>query len=86
MRNAYNHLQTVSIEGWLAQEVLFLKRYLFWFPVMNGFWKIHGQGVAPREAGHGTMESSSSAMCPLPMGIVNAGNLHQTVLQTYDVA
>jgi ADP-ribosylglycohydrolase len=73
-------------EEWLAQEDLFLKRHLFWIPVMNGFWKIRGQGVVPREAGHGNMASSSSAMCISPMGIINAGNPRQAALETYDVA
>jgi ADP-ribosylglycohydrolase len=73
-------------EEWLAQEDLFLKRHLFWIPVMNGFWKIRGEGVAPREAGHGNMASSSSAMCISPMGIINAGNPRQAALETYDVA
>lgn len=73
-------------EEWLAQEELFLKRRLFWIPVMNGFWKIRGEGVAPREAGHGNMASSSSAMCISPMGIINAGNPRQAALETYDVA
>ena len=73
-------------EEWLAQEDLFLKRHLFWIPVMNGFWKIRGQSVTPREAGHGNMASSSSAMCISPMGIINAGNPRQAALETYDVA
>ncbi|MBN1246931.1 MAG: ADP-ribosylglycohydrolase family protein [Anaerolineae bacterium] len=73
-------------EEWLVQEDLFLKRGLFWIPVMNGFWKIRGQGVAPREAGRGNMASSSSAMCISPMGIINAGNPRQAALETYDVA
>ena len=73
-------------EEWLAQEDLFLKRHLFWIPVMNGFWKIRGQGITPREAGHGNMASSSSAMCISPMGIINAGNPRQPALETYDVA
>ena len=74
------------VEEWLAQEELFLKRHLFWIPVMNGFWKIRGQGVAPREAGHGNMASSSSAMCISPVGIINAGNPRQAALETYDLA
>jgi ADP-ribosylglycohydrolase len=73
-------------EEWLEQEDLFLKRHLFWIPVMNGFWKIRGQSVTPREAGHGNMASSSSAMCISPMGIINAGNPRQAALETYDVA
>jgi len=73
-------------EEWLAQEDLFLKRRLFWIPVMNGFWKIRGQDVTPREAGHGNMASSSSAMCISPMGIINAGDPRQAALETYDVA
>jgi ADP-ribosylglycohydrolase len=73
-------------EEWLAQEDLFLKRHLFWIPVMNGFWKLRGQDITPREAGLGNMASSSSAMCISPMGIINAGNPRQAALETYDVA
>ncbi len=73
-------------EEWLNQEELFLSRRLFWIPVMNGFWKLRGEGIAPREAGHGNMASSSSAMCISPMGIINAGSPRQAVLETYEVA
>jgi len=73
-------------EEWLRQEDLFLKRNLFWTPVMNAFWKIRGEGIAPREAGNGNMASSSSAMCISPMGIINAGNPRQAALETFDVA
>jgi ADP-ribosylglycohydrolase len=55
-------------------------------PVMNDFWKIRAEGVAPREAGHGTMASSSSAMCISPIGIINAANPRQATLEAYDVA
>ncbi|MBC8444736.1 MAG: ADP-ribosylglycohydrolase family protein [Chloroflexi bacterium] len=71
---------------WLAQEDLFLKRRLFWIPVMNGFWKIRGEGIAPRQAGEGNMASSSSAMCISPLGIINAANPRQAALETYEVA
>jgi ADP-ribosylglycohydrolase len=73
-------------EEWLNQEDLFLKNRLFWTPVMNGFWKVRAEGVAPREAGRGNMASSSSAMCISPMGIINAGHPRQAALETYDVA
>ena len=53
---------------------------------MNGFWKIRAEGISPREAGHGNMASSSSAMCISPMGIINAGNPRQAALETLDVA
>jgi len=59
---------------WLKQEDLFLKRNLFWIPVMNAFWKVRSREVAPAEAGNGNMASSSSAMCISPFGIINAGN------------
>ena len=73
-------------DQWLAQEDMFIRRHLFWTPVMNGFWKIRGEHITPREAGHGNMASSSSAMCISPMGIINAGDSRQAALETYDVA
>jgi len=73
-------------EEWLNQESMFLGRRLFWTPVMNGFWKLRAEGVAPREVGDGNMASSSSAMCISPMGIINAGNPRQAALETFDVA
>ena len=73
-------------EEWMAQEDLFLKRRLFWTPVINGFWKVRAQGVAPREAGRGNMASSSSAMCISPVGIINAGDPRQAALETFEVA
>ncbi len=71
---------------WMIQEDMFIKRHLFWIPVMNGFWKIRAEGVSPRQAGRGNMASSSSAMCISPMGIINAGNPRQAALETYDIA
>jgi ADP-ribosylglycohydrolase len=53
---------------------------------MNGFWKLRGEAVTPREVGNGNMASSSSAMCISPMGIINAGNPRQAALETYEVA
>ena len=73
-------------QEWMVQEAMFTKRRLFYTPVMNGFWKIRAEGVAPREAGRGNMASSSSAMCISPMGIINAVNPRQAALETYEVA
>lgn len=73
-------------EEWIQQEDLFLKKNLFWVPVMNSFWKIRGETVPPREAGHGTMASSSSAMCISPIGIINAGNPRLAALETFEAA
>ena len=72
-------------EAWLAQVEQFQKG-LFWFPVMNSFWRVRAEGVPPREAGLGNMASSSSAMCISPMGIINAGNPRQAALETYEAA
>jgi ADP-ribosylglycohydrolase len=72
-------------EAWMDQEQMFQKG-LFWFPVMNSFWRVSAEGIAPREAGSGNMASSSSAMCISPMGIINAGNPRQAALETYEVA
>jgi ADP-ribosylglycohydrolase len=71
-------------EAWMDQEEQF-HHGLFWFPVMNSFWRIHAEGIAPREAGLGNMASSSSAMCISPMGIINAGNPRQAALETYEL-
>ena len=72
-------------DAWLAQENLFIKG-MFWTPVANSFWRVRAEGIAPREAGLGSMVSSSSAMCISPMGIINAGNPRQAALETYEVA
>jgi ADP-ribosylglycohydrolase len=72
-------------DAWMEHGQLFQKG-MFWIPVMNSFWKISAEGIAPREAGAGNMSSSSSAMCISPMGIINAGNPRQAALETYEVA
>jgi ADP-ribosylglycohydrolase len=72
-------------QAWLAAEEQFLKG-MFWIPVMNTFWRIRAEGVAPRDAGLGNMVSSSSAMCISPIGIINAGNPRQAALETYELA
>lgn len=72
-------------EAWMREQEQF-HTGLFWTPVMNTFWKISAEGIAPREAGRGNMASSSSAMCISPIGIINAGNPRQAALETYEVA
>jgi ADP-ribosylglycohydrolase len=72
-------------EAWMDQEQMFQKG-MFWFPVMNSFWRVSAEGIAPRQAGSGNMSSSSSAMCISPLGIINAGNPRQAALETYEVA
>jgi ADP-ribosylglycohydrolase len=52
---------------------------------MNGFWKLRGEGITPREAGEGNMASSSSAMCISPIGIINPGDPRQAALETYEL-
>lgn len=72
-------------EAWMNKRELF-RGGLFWTPVMNTFWKVSAEGIAPREAGLGNMVSSSSAMCISPMGMINAGNPRQAALETYELA
>jgi ADP-ribosylglycohydrolase len=59
---------------------------LFYIPVLNMYHKIKDELVLPVYAGMGNMQSSSSAMCIAPMGIINACNPRQAALETYDVA
>lgn len=59
---------------------------LFYIPVLNMYHKIQEETVLPVYAGLGNMQSSSSAMCISPMGIINACNPRQAALETYDVA
>jgi len=59
---------------------------LFYIPVLNMYHKIQEDLVLPVYAGLGNMQSSSSAMCISPMGIINACNPRQAALETYDVA
>lgn len=72
-------------DAWLAQEEVFFKG-LFWTPVMNSFWRLRAENIAPREAGLGNMVSSSSAMCISPVGMINAGNPRQAALETFELA
>ena len=72
-------------EAWMRKQEQFHSG-LFWTPVMNTYWKLSAEGIAPREAGLGNMASSSSAMCISPMGMINAGNPRQAALETYELA
>lgn len=73
-------------EDWLRHENTFIDSKLFFVPVLATFWKLRAELVPPREAGLGNMASSSSAMCISPMGIVNAGNPRQAVMETFEIA
>ncbi len=59
---------------------------LYFIPVRNMYHKLKDHLAAPREAGCGNMQSSSSAMAISPMGIVNACNPRQAATETFDVA
>ncbi|NLX71524.1 MAG: hypothetical protein GX024_11690 [Clostridiales bacterium] len=59
---------------------------LFFIPVKNMFHKIKDSLVLPVYAGMGNMQSTSSAMCISPMGLINACNPRQAAVETYDVA
>ena len=67
-------------EAWMDQKEAFARVSLD--PVMNTFWKVGAEGIAPRDAGLGNMASSSSAMCISPMGMINAGNPRQAALES----
>ena len=71
-------------ESFLKME----KQYynLFYIPVRNMLHKIQDGLSLPVYAGVGNMQSSSSAMCISPMGILNACDPRQAAVETYDVA
>lgn len=73
-------------EEWLRQEDLFIKRGIFWTPVMNAFWKVRAEGVPPAAAGLGNMASSSSAMGISPLGIINAGDPGRAYREAFEAA
>ena len=58
----------------------------WWVPVLNMFHKMDSRVALPVDAGYGNAPSSSSAMAISPLGILNAGNPRQAVLETFDVA
>jgi ADP-ribosylglycohydrolase len=58
----------------------------WWVPVRNMFHKVDSRVALPVDAGYGNAPSSSSAMAISPMGILNAANPRQAVLETFDVA
>ena len=55
-------------------------------PVRNAFHKYEQGLELPAYAGWGNMQSSSTAMAISPLGIINACNPRQAVLETLDVA
>ena len=61
-------------------------RHLWFIPVRNAFHKYEQGLELPAYAGWGNMQSSSTAMAISPMGIINACNPRQAVLETLDVA
>jgi ADP-ribosylglycohydrolase len=58
----------------------------WWVPVRNAFHKYDSGVALPIDAGWGNAPSSSSAMAISPMGILNAANPRQAVLETFGVA
>ena len=61
-------------------------RHLWFIPVRNAFHKYEQGLELPAYAGWGNMQSSSTAMAISPLGIINACNPRQAVLETLDVA
>ena len=63
------------------------QNYQLWYiPVKNSFHKFSEGLALPAYSGWGNMQSSSTAMAISPMGIINAGNPRQAVLETIDIA
>ena len=61
-------------------------RHLWFVPVRNAFHKLEAGLELPAYAGWGNMQSSSSAMAISPIGIINACDPRQAVLETMDIA
>lgn len=62
------------------------KNQRLWFvPVRNAFCKYEAGLSLPAYAGWGNMQSSSTAMCFSPMGIINACNPRQAALEALHV-
>ena len=61
-------------------------RHLWFIPVRNAFHKYEQGLELPAYAGWGNMQSSSTAMAISPIGIINACDPRQAVLETLDVA
>jgi len=61
--------------------------YSLWYtPVRNSYHKFSEGLSLPAYAGWGNMQSSSTAMAISPLGIINAGNPRQAVLETQEIA
>ena len=60
-------------------------RRLWFVPVRNAFHKFEAGLSLPAYAGWGNMQSSSTAMCFSPMGIINACNPRQAALEALHV-
>ncbi|MCL4458530.1 MAG: ADP-ribosylglycohydrolase family protein [Chloroflexi bacterium] len=58
----------------------------FYVPVQNSYYKLMLGNLPPREIGRGNMISNSSAMAIAPVGIINACNPQQAVLDAYEVS
>ena len=58
----------------------------WWVPVRNAFHKFDSRVTLPIDTGWGNAPSSSSAMAISPMGILNAMQPRQAVLETFGVA
>lgn len=58
----------------------------WWVPVRNAFHKFDSKVTLPIDTGWGNAPSSSSAMAISPMGILNAIQPRQAVLETFGVA
>lgn len=59
---------------------------LFYIPVRNMYHKLKDHLALPVDAGHGNMQSSSSAMAISPMGLVNACDPRRAANETFEVA
>jgi ADP-ribosylglycohydrolase len=76
----------VTPHDWASVWLEKMRPHEFYTPVANAYHKVRYMGVSPREAGRGNMLANSSAMCISPIGIINAGNPRQAVLETLNAA
>ena len=71
-----------------ADSLVRNKQYhrMLYTPVLNACAKVRDGVALPVDAGHGNMQSSSSAMAISPIGLINPCNPRRAAMEAYDVA
>lgn len=75
----------ITVDDWVDEWRDGFDPFDYYIVPASSYFRVIKDGVPPRQAGWGNTVSNGSAMCIAPVGLLNAGNSRQAVLDALEV-